>query len=583
MNFFEDQDIAKRKTRKLVFLFFLSVISTALILTTVIGFIILNYIQMEYAESLGENVFDHWKKLSVIFGLIAGSIIIATYIKIISLGKGGEYVAKMLGATKVKRAGSDSDLKKYINIVEEMSIASGIPVPHIYIMENEPAINAFAAGYEIDDCVVCVTRGAITYLNRDELQGVVAHEFSHIFNGDMKLNIKLIGYLYGLLALTEMGRIILNSSSRRSRYSSSRDKGGNQVVLIGIALFIVGGIGYFLGSLIKSSVSKQREFLADASAVQYTRNPFGIGGALLKIFKLSEGSTILAKKAEEASHMFFGAVMQMNFDTHPSVQDRLEKIYPNRKWIDIKNDEIVIPEPEKTDIEKEKIEADEIFTQDALKIATTGAILSSFASKKEDIGVVTEESVDAAHLLVESVPYSIKNEIQTTDGAQKVILSFFEGKSTFRDEWRYPIFEIGLGTLDELSKNEKSSFVMKVKKLILADKRISPTEFIHYYLIKNKLLKSSKFFEDKASKSEMKKAYLSVADFAKNALQDDRFEFSVKEIDHSLKVLAISSPKIKKQVIEKLLDIIQEDERVTALEQEFLRLVCQGFRVPYPL
>jgi Zn-dependent protease with chaperone function len=585
MNFFEDQEIAKKKTRKLVLLFFLSVMCTALALTIVIGFIISAEAQMDYSSGYGANasIFDHWKLLISVFGFVACSIFIATFIKIASLGKGGEHVAKMLGATKVRRAGSDVDLKKYINIVQEMSIASGIPVPHIYIMENEPAINAFAAGYEIDDCVVCVTRGAIKNLTRDELQGVVAHEFSHIFNGDMKLNIKLIGYLYGLLALSEMGRVILESGSRRSRYSSSRDKGRGQLFLVGIALFIIGGLGYILGSLIKSSVSKQREFLADASAVQYTRNPFGIGGALLKIFKLSEGSTILASKAEEASHMFFGSVMQMTFETHPSVEERLEKIYPNRKWVDIKEDEIIIPEPEKNDVEKEKDEANEIFTQDAVKVATAGAILSSFAAKKEKIGEVSRDSVEAAHSLINSVPYSVKDEIQTVEGAKKLILSFFEGNSSFKDGWRYPIFELGLGTLDELSKNEKSAFVMKVKKIILSDKKISPSEFIHYFLIKNKLLKNSKFLEKSASKADMKKAYLNIADFAKNALQDDRYEFKTKDIDHGLKILAISSPKVKKQVLDKIIDIVNEDERVTALEQEFVRLVCQSFRVPYPL
>lgn len=593
MNFFEDQEIAKRKTNKLVFLFFLSTFCTAIILCLSISLIFyIGYESKTYEpDPYSIYLLSSWKNYAVLLAVFSLGIFLISVFKISLLGTGGEHVAQMLGATKVKRAGADRELKKYINIVEEMSIASGAPIPKIYIMENEEAINAFAAGYDINDCVVCVTRGAIKNLTRDELQGVIAHEFSHIFNGDMKLNIKLIGYLAGLLAISQLGEIIMRSSNRRVGYSSKKNDNGSQIFLVGVALFAIGGVGYLLGSLIKSSVSKQREFLADASAVQYTRNPFGIGGALLKIFKLSEGSTIMASKASEASHMFFATVMKMNLATHPSLEERLKRVYPNRSWEDIKKDEILQPKIEKDkskQLEKQEVAAiEKIFMEDAVKVATAGTILSkgssSFSSKSEHIGEINKENVKEAHNLINSVPYSIREKIQTTNGAQQIILDILAGNSSFKPEWRYAIFEIGLGTLDELSHDEKKDFVKKIKEIVLADKKITASEFIHYFLIKDKLIKRRGFFEEKPSKHQVKQAYLSIVKFCRESLQDEEVSFKVREIDLALKTLGASSFRVKKQVLGKILEIVESDDHITVLEEEFIRLICQSFKVPYPL
>ena len=221
---------------------------------------------------------------------------------------------------------TDPDERKLRNVVEEMAIAAGVPVPQVYLLPEERAINAFAAGHSTSDAVVAVTAGAVRLLTRDELQGVIGHEFSHILNGDMRLNLRLMGIIFGILCLAVIGRVLLYTRSR-----SSKDK--NPLPLLGLALIVIGWIGVFFGRLIQAAVSRQREFLADASSVQFTRNPAGLAGALRKIGGLSFGSKLEAAHAEEASHMFFGNGMGESFfhlmDTHPPLAERIRAIDPS--------------------------------------------------------------------------------------------------------------------------------------------------------------------------------------------------------------------------------------------------------------
>ncbi len=223
-----------------------------------------------------------------------------------------------------------------MNVVEEMAIAAGTPVPPVYLLENEEGINAFAAGHSPNDAVVGVTRGCVQTLSRDELQGVIAHEFSHILNGDMRLNLRLMGVLFGILLIGLTGYILLRStSSYRVRVNDrDDDRGGRNVLpLIGLALYVIGYVGVFFANLIKAAVSRQREFLADASAVQFTRNPDGIAGALKKIGALSAGSAVREPRAAEASHMFFGNAGSAGqlfglLETHPPLVERIRRLDP---------------------------------------------------------------------------------------------------------------------------------------------------------------------------------------------------------------------------------------------------------------
>ena len=249
---------------------------------------------------------------------------LATLYRISTLRAGGSAVATQLGATPVPVDSTNFAYRRLRNVIEEIAIASGVPVPEIFVLEEETAINAFASGYSPADAAVTVTRGCLDKLTREELQGVIAHEFSHVLNGDMRLNIRLMGVAFGILVLAVVGRKIAEVSGR----TRSRDSGG--IVLLGIALLVVGYIGVFFARIIKASISRQREYLADASAVQFTRQTDGIAGALKKIGGLAEGSKLTSHDGEEVAHMLFGDGVGYSalFATHPALTDRIKRLQP---------------------------------------------------------------------------------------------------------------------------------------------------------------------------------------------------------------------------------------------------------------
>lgn len=265
-------------------------------------------------------------KLLVAVTVITSMVIgLGSLYRMASLRGGGETVALQMGGIEVPRDTTDLSLRRLRNVVEEMAIASGVPVPGIYVMEHEAGINAFAAGYSTSDAVVAVTRGALDRLNRDELQGVIAHEFSHVLNGDMRLNIRLMGGLFGILMLSVIGQRVLQMGSVRSRNAGV-------IVVVGLVALVVGSIGIFFGRMIKAGVSRQRELLADASAVQFTRQTAGLAGALKKIGGMSQGSQLQDRaNAEEVSHMLFGEGLSYSrlFATHPPLLERIRLLEPS--------------------------------------------------------------------------------------------------------------------------------------------------------------------------------------------------------------------------------------------------------------
>ncbi|MCJ8500816.1 M48 family metallopeptidase [Desulfatitalea alkaliphila] len=323
MNFFEHQARARRRTGLLILLFVLAV------LAIVAG--------VNFAMALAMGLMDNgWQGLAGHKGVLTlitlGTLALvggATAYRVARLGSGGSAVADALGATPVPPETSDLQTRRLRNVVEETALAAGVSVPAIYVMEKEAGINAFAAGYGPADAVVAVTRGTLNHLNREELQGVVAHEFSHIVNGDMRLNIRLMGVLFGILVIGIIGRILLRGGRFGRIRGNNRNAGG--IVLLGLALYLLGGIGVFFGRLIKASVSRQREFLADAAAVQFTRQPTAIAGALKKIAALEGGSRLQAPDTEEVSHMLFADGVRSLIGlwaTHPPLEKRIRAIEP---------------------------------------------------------------------------------------------------------------------------------------------------------------------------------------------------------------------------------------------------------------
>ena len=327
MDFFEHQDRARKNTARLAALFALAVV---LIIAVLYGVILL-------ALAWSGGALNPWQPglLAVVAGGSVLTITTGSVTKTVALRSGGHVVAEDLGGVPLDREGNDLDEQRLLNVVEEMAIASGTPVPAVYVLEEE-GINAFAAGNSPDDAVIGVTRGCIHLLSRAELQGVIAHEFSHILNGDMRTNIRLIGVLHGILLISTIGRVVMRSAAFGAGRSRDRDSRGQLAFLvIGLAMFVTGIAGMLCGRMIKSAISRQREYLADASAVQFTRNPDGIAGALKKIGGHVDGAKVEAPKAEESSHLFFGSALGSGlfkgglFATHPPLDERITRIDPS--------------------------------------------------------------------------------------------------------------------------------------------------------------------------------------------------------------------------------------------------------------
>ncbi|WP_444902950.1 M48 family metallopeptidase [Microbulbifer sp. CnH-101-E] len=327
MNFFEYQDKARRNSGLLVGLFTLALI-LLVGLTTLVAAAAVSYSRGQAFSPLAIEQLLGWQTVGYIALTIVAIVALGSLYKLQQLAAGGKVVAESLGGRKLNIASQGPAEQRALNVVEEMAIASGTPVPDVYLIEDQ-AINAFAAGYKPCDAVIGLTRGCIENLNRDELQGVVAHEFSHILNGDTRLNIRIVGLLNGILIIGLLGHWLV-----RGVYPNSRDNRGRiPLFALGLALMVLGYAGTLLGNLIKSAVSRQREYLADASAVQFTRNNAGIANALKKIGGCSTGSNLSSGRAAEFSHMFFSSGLKRSFfnlfASHPPLSKRIARLEPS--------------------------------------------------------------------------------------------------------------------------------------------------------------------------------------------------------------------------------------------------------------
>ncbi|MCU7845432.1 MAG: M48 family metallopeptidase [Candidatus Thiodiazotropha sp. (ex Monitilora ramsayi)] len=432
MNFFERQDEARRNTRRLVLLFILAVIVIIIAIDIVLLFLFgstLNEPMVTAPNTFGRFLSTHSPILLVGTGGTGAAIALASIYRSASLKEGGAVVARQMGGVPVEADSKDPLRRRLRNVVEEIAIASGVPVPEIYVMEQESGINAFAAGYSPSDAAVAVTRGTLESLNREELQGVIAHEFSHIFNGDMRLNIRLMGALFGILILAIAGRRILSGVRVSSR---SKNNGGNAIILFAIALMAIGYIGLFFARWIKSAVSRQREYLADASAVQFTRSPQGIAGALKKIAVHSQGA-VLARDSEEIAHMLFGqGVSAAMFATHPPIIERIQRIDPGFR-------------------ESELAEIAKRLQRRSRKEADQEAVASKASSKRapfdprtiiEGIGRPDWERIVTAAALAATLPASLVSAARSTEWAPELLLCvLLDQDASLRDRQLFTIAE----------------------------------------------------------------------------------------------------------------------------------------------
>lgn len=390
MDFFQHQEEARKKTGLLLFLLVCAVLVISTILSVVI---VMAHIQVS-GDSVTKPEMIRYGLMSL--GGVTFAVLGAMSFRLIELSNsGGQGVAEKMGGRLLSSNTVNSQHRQLLNVVEEMAIASGMPVPPVYLLEHEKGINAFAAGLSVDDAVIGITQGALDSFNREETQGVIAHEFSHILNGDMRLNMRLMGLLYGITCLGHVGSFVLDTSRYRSysRSSSSNSKdSGGALILIGIAFMLVGWAGTLFGSMIKAAISRQREFLADASAIQFTRNDQGIAGALKKIGGHSEQSLLASSDAQEASHMMFGQSQLRGFNnlfaTHPPLENRIQRIEP--QW-----DGHFISPRQKTDRKKENREQaksdsqsnrDRVLDSEMLGSVVAGGSVLASGLVAEDIG-----------------------------------------------------------------------------------------------------------------------------------------------------------------------------------------------------
>ncbi len=515
MNFFEHQEAARRTTRRLIVLFVAAVIAIVVAVNGVASFVYLSV----FSPPLPRGFFLTNTLITV---LMIGA---GTWWETARLASGGEAVAQMIGARRIDSSTRDLLERRLVNVVEEMALASGTPVPRVYVMDNEMSINAFAAGHSLHDAVVAVTRGTLTRLTRDELQGVIGHEFSHILNGDMGLNIRLIGVLFGLLMLSMFGRFMLEIGR------GGRDSRGGMVVLIvaGVALWIIGYIGVFFGRLIKAAVSRSREYLADASSVQFTRNADGIGGALRKIGGLTQpdepGSRIEHPHAETLSHLFLAAAqpsfVRGLFATHPPLASRVQRIY-GRALPMLPAPELPLAEALGQPFDALPTAPSPIEALPFERVSPLSALLSEPARAGQLAQSIGSASVDG-HALARAVgrlpgEAALETALADSTKAQQVVLALliekdrpFSGQQrqlvgeafgaeaaqqidAFHDTiqtlppgLRLPLVDRALPTLLKLAPKARDRLLLLAHGLIVADGRVTLHEFLLFTVLKRRI------------------------------------------------------------------------------------------------
>ena len=459
MDFFESQTRAHRKTKWLIIYFALAVLG------------IIATLHVAAALALGEPLTD-WRMLGMISAGVVCVVTLGSLYRIAELSQGGGVVAQMLGGRQLAPQTADLREIQLRNVVEEMALASGVPVPDIYVLDDETAINAFAAGNTPGDAVVAVTRGTLEQLDRDELQGVVAHEFSHILNGDMRLNLRLIGVLTGILLLAILGRFAFQMGAWGGGSVRTNRDGKNAAIplfAIGAALWLIGSIGVFFATLIKAAVSRQREFLADASAVQFTRNPDGIAGALYKISQA--GSKLRAPRADEASHLFFGNGLGESFSslfaTHPPIEERIRAVDPGF-------------DPARVKAQPPPLPAKPAAGPTPRNVAIAGAMLAAMPAFARDGARETASAVPMIYaLLLSGDPAMRERQLAV------IKLSAEERAEVERDIRRggeitdaIGLMELCLPALRQLSEAQYAAFRENVVKLIACDGKVDLFEFV---------------------------------------------------------------------------------------------------------
>ncbi|RDH83012.1 MAG: hypothetical protein DIZ80_12175 [endosymbiont of Galathealinum brachiosum] len=643
MDFFSQQEKAKRYTKILLLYFLIAVTFIVVAVNVVIYYF---FIFLEFYPYTPQDWFSSsmvfYVSITTCFLILSGSLF-----RWFKLKSGGQAVALMVGAKKIDLHTSDIKQRQLINVVEEMSIASGVPVPELYLLERESGINAFVAGYLPTEAVMVVTAGAVENFTREELQGVVAHEYSHILNGDMQINIHLLSMLAGILMISSVGHLLMNSDNHLVR-----NRNFSALMVLGFLLSLIGYIGVLSGRLIKAAVSRQREYLADAAAVQFTRNPGGIASALNKIRNVKAGSRLNNIYSEDLSHMFFAQSLKMKLTswlaTHPSLILRIKRIDPGfvarikARKLNVKNKE--------TNSQKNMGELNELVSSiDSIvsfpeNMESVPAIVTAHEFA-ESAGNISQAHMEFATVVHQSFSFELMQAVHKVESAKMLVLNLilvrmnidsgfeFLKKHLNKNELnvlkkfnseikrlenykRLPLLELLLPTLKLMTDSEKTDYLILCEKFIKSDGRYTLFEFVFLSLLKQHLafesgkeitvkhhsykqvnkelqLLFSIMSHSSRSLSELRhESYNKVVKYFPMSTLDktsgelfnllDFKEITPKKISAALKALAQLSPLLKRGVIEASADIAMHDGQLKYTEAELLRVIADILGCPLP-
>jgi Zn-dependent protease with chaperone function len=627
-DFFGNQERARTKTAQLICLFVLSIaiiiVSVYLVATGIYFIATKTYLENKPSVAL----WDFTRFFLVFVGTLL-VILGGTLYKIHELKAGGARIARMLGGRLIARNTTVPEEKKLFHVVEEIAIASGVPVPELYVMDREAAINAFAAGFGMEDAVISVTRGTLVLMDRDELQGVIAHEFSHILNSDTLINIQLMGWLHGILVISLIGEAMFRGLEH------SRGRGTLYIAVVGVSLYVLGSIGLFFGNAIKGAISRQREYLADAAAVQFTRNPEGLAGALKKIGGLRTGSSLIHPRVSEASHMYFSAgTPGLWMATHPPLVQRIKRLDPHFMGVYPKVQPLVLvdPSPPKSDQVKKPVERIHPFITGAAAMAileTVGAPMKAHAETARGlidelprpIRDLTMDPLKARVLIYGMLmdPNEVVRDAQLTalkELEPVEVISETQQALKFRDavlpRARLPLLDLAMPALRSLSKEQYDVFKKSVKTLVSIDNKLSYFEYILSKLVIRRLNASFGKVQRKTTQiyglqgvarecsvllsmlarigNRLPEKTRGAFDEGEKILREKKVtldllpenECTIRALDLALEKMAVTSPPIKKKVLAACLKCMTFDGTMTPEEVELFRIVAQSLDVPVP-
>ena len=638
MDFFRRQAETRRLSRWLVLLFIVAIVACVI----AVDFVVVTAAMIASRDALAVAPTEGWwfqqypGLVMLSSFVVLGVIGCSTLIKTSQLSAGGSVVAQSVGGTRVTADTNDPLRKRLLNVVEEMAIASGVPVPAVYVLEREAGINAFAAGHNPSNAAIAVTRGALTTLNRAELQGVIAHEFSHVLNGDMRLSTRLIGLLFGLMVIALIGRFVLRFAPR----GGGGRKGGGAIAIImaaALAVMILGYIGLFFGRLIQAAVSRKRESLADASAVQFTRDPTGLRGALVKIGALGVGSKFQDTDAEEVAHLLFASGVTRAFATHPPLEERIREIDPSFRPGEF--EAMRIRMNQERALNTEEASRPQPDAAERLEGVLQGAIVLAPAMVSQLVGNPGTSHVQRAQELRVSLPPEITAAardaeraralflalaLDTTEDARGRQLAFIE-QQMGRDQrlameglWpainsldaaqRMPALLQAFPALHQLGRKERQDLLKCLNELLIREGRVSIYAYALRKLaqvqLRDELQPGARTFDlsIESVEDDLQTLFSVLALSGSEDETEARRAYEIgmsqllpvrrppfqrlsnwpRRLDMALNRIDRLAPAGKELLVQALVRTISHDLRMTVAESELLRAVCAAVHCPLP-